>query len=49
MADAADLFGDDLERRVTWGGDGDVSDLAGEPVRLRIAVVDAELYSFRFR
>jgi len=49
MADAADLFGDDLERRVTWGGDGDVSDLAGEPIRLRIAVVDAELYSFRFR
>jgi hypothetical protein len=43
------LFGDELCRQVTWGGNGDVTPLAGEPVRLRIGMADADLYSFRFQ
>ncbi len=43
------IFGDEIERVVSWGGDSDVSALAGKPVRLRIAMKEADLYSLRFR
>lgn len=42
------LFGDSIERPVTWNGGRDVSGLAGRPVRLRFLLRDADLYSFRF-
>ncbi len=42
-------FGDALERVVSWKGTGDPGDLAGRPVRLRISMRDADLYSLRFR
>jgi hypothetical protein len=34
---------------ITWQGKSDTSLLAGRPVRLRILLRDAELYSFQFR
>ncbi|WP_053206609.1 FIMAH domain-containing protein [Jiangella muralis] len=44
------LFGDDLARVVSWrGGDTDLGSLASRPVRLRFAINDADVYSFRFR
>ncbi len=46
---ADELIGDSLERKVTWQGKGDVSGLAGKPVRLRFVLKDADLYAFRFR
>jgi len=49
LSDCADIFGDSLERPVSWSGGGDVSALAGKPVRLRFVLKDADLYSFRFR
>ena len=49
LEDCHDLFGDDLERVVSWRGDGDLSTLAGKPVRLRFELRDADLYSLRFR
>ena len=49
LEDCHDIFGDDLERVVSWRGDGDLAALAGTPVRLRFELKDADLYSLRFR
>lgn len=49
LADCPEIYGDTLERVVTWKGGGDVSRLAGKPVRLRFVLKDADLYSIRFR
>lgn len=48
LADCSELFGDTLERTVTWKGGADVSALAGRPVRLRFVLKDAHVYSLRF-
>jgi len=49
LSDCADLFGDEIERTVTWGEKKDVSGLAGIPIRLRFLLKDADVYSFCFR
>jgi hypothetical protein len=49
LSDADEITTDDLARVVTWRGKSDVSKLAGQPVRLRIELRDADVYSFRFR
>jgi len=41
-------FGDQLDRTVTWKSKPGVRQLAGNPVRLRFELKDADLYSFRF-
>lgn len=43
-----DLFGDAIDRPVTWQSAADLTPLAGKPIRLRIELKDADLYSFRF-
>ncbi|HQX51617.1 MAG TPA: hypothetical protein PLY87_14405 [Planctomycetaceae bacterium] len=43
------LFGDTIQRTVRWKNGSDVSKLAGQPVRLRIVLYDAHLYSLTFR
>ena len=48
FSDSTEIFGDELDRVVTWCGNGDVGALAGEPVRLRFVMRDADLFSFRF-
>lgn|GEM_PF-235222 len=47
------LFGDSIDRTVTWGSDnpetrGDLGSLRDRPVRLRFVLRDADLYAFRF-
>ncbi len=42
------LYGDEIEQVVLWNGNGDVGELAGKPVRLRVRMKDADFYSFRF-
>jgi len=49
LADCPDIFGDAIERQVSWKNGADVSKLAGKPVRLRVVLKDADLYSLRFR
>ena len=44
----AEIFGDTIERTVTWKGGGDVGMLAGRPVRMLVELRDADLYSFKF-
>ena len=47
-AESQEIFGDELERTATWSGRNDVGALAGQPVRLRFLLRDADVYSFRF-
>jgi hypothetical protein len=48
LADCDELFGDTLDRTVTWRGQSDTSSLAGQPVRLRFQLRDAAVYAFQF-
>ena len=47
LEDCAEIFGDELDRNVTWTG-GDPGKYAGQPLRLRFHLRDADLYSFKF-
>ena len=49
LAECPEIFGDSLERTVGWKGGCDVSTLAGQPVRLRFQLKDADMYSLRFK
>ena len=49
IEDCVEVLGDDLERVVRWKEGRELGGLAGTPVRLRFALRDAELFSFRFR
>ncbi len=48
LADCDELFGDTLERTVTWRDHRDVSSLEGKPIRLRVTMSDADLFSLKF-
>jgi hypothetical protein len=49
LSDSDELFGDTLERLVTWKDKSDLSAMAGRPIRIRVAMRDADLYSLKFR
>jgi len=49
LSDCPEIYGDALEHTVRWNQGGDASGLAGRPVRLRLALRDADLYAFGFR
>ncbi|MFQ6040154.1 MAG: hypothetical protein ACE5PV_04795 [Candidatus Poribacteria bacterium] len=50
LSDCPEIFGDAIERVVTFKDDGsDVSKLTGKPIRLRFVIKDADLYSIQFR
>lgn len=46
--DCPPIFGDSLDRKVTWKDGGDIGAFSGKLVRLRFALKDADLFSFRF-
>lgn len=48
LEDCIEQVGDEIERTVTWKAGGDVSGLAGQPVRLRFAMRDADVFAVRF-
>jgi len=48
LEDCDEVVGDFLGRTVTWKGESSLGDLAEAPVRLRIVLSDADLYSLRF-
>jgi hypothetical protein len=45
LADADELFGDTLDRVVTWKGKAVVRSLVREPVRLHMVLAEADLFS----
>ena len=49
LADCPEIFGDEIERVVNFQGGSDVGRIAGQAIRLRFSLQDADLYSFRFR
>ena len=48
LADAVEIWGDEIERVVEWRGGHNVSRLQGQPVRLRFVIKDADLFAIRF-
>jgi hypothetical protein len=48
LADCPERFADLIDGEVMWESGGDVSSLAGKPIRLRFALMDADLYAFKF-
>jgi hypothetical protein len=48
LYDSVVLFGNEIDGKVTWRNDPDLAALAGRPVRLRIRMENADLYSFQF-
>lgn len=48
MKESDRIIGNQIKRIVSWNGNEDVSRLEGRPVRLRIYLKDADLYSLKF-
>ncbi len=48
LDDCAEIIGDRIEQVVAWKGGTDVSSLAGQSIRLKFVLKDADLYSLRF-
>jgi hypothetical protein len=48
LSDCTAFTGDKLSGIIRWKNNSDVSSLAGQPVRLRFVMKDADLYSFQF-
>ncbi len=48
LQDCEELFGDDLDRLVTWKSNPDLKSLQGQPVRMKVALQDADLFAFQF-
>ncbi|MCD6395877.1 MAG: hypothetical protein J7M40_20525, partial [Planctomycetes bacterium] len=48
-AEAVEIYGDEIERTVSWKHGADVSRLAGRPIRLKFVMKDADLYSIKFQ
>jgi hypothetical protein len=49
LDDSCEVFGDSLDRTVTWKHGSDLGKLAGRVVRLRFTLSDADLYGFQFQ
>jgi hypothetical protein len=48
LAECNELFGDSVDRIVTWKNGADVGSLKEKPVRLRFVLKDADLYALQF-
>ncbi len=44
-----EIYGDELERPVSWNSATSLADLQRKPIRLRVSMRDADLYSFQFQ
>jgi hypothetical protein len=43
------LIGNEIARTVSWKGNSSVASVSGKPVRMKLYLKDADLYSFRFK
>jgi len=48
LIDSRNLVGDTIEQQVQWKKGSDVSSLAGQPVRLRFVMQEADLFAIKF-
>ncbi len=49
LAQSTEIFGDEIERVVTWKDTTDISKFARSPIQLRFQMQDADLYALHFR
>jgi len=49
LEEMPELFGDELEANATWKSGSDLSSLQGKTIRLRVKMMDADLYALRFK
>jgi len=49
IEECEELYGDEIEGRVSWKSGANLGNLSGSVVKLRFALRDADLYSLRFR
>ncbi len=49
LDDCPEIIGDEIERIVAWKQGPDLSRLAGQPIRLRFVMKDADMFALRFR
>jgi hypothetical protein len=49
LGEADELFGDSVDQHVFWKHGDDVGRLAGQPVRLRFVLHDADVFAFQFQ
>ena len=48
LEESAEIFGDELDRRVSWKQGPDLARLMDTTVRLRFSMKDSDLFAFRF-
>ncbi len=48
LDDSPEIIGNEINRTVSWNGNTDVGSLSSTPVRLRIVLKDADLFSLKF-
>ncbi len=48
LKDCVPVYGDEVDRIVSWRGEPDLASLAGQSVRLRFVLRECDLYSFKF-
>ena len=48
LDDCPPVFGDALDKKVSWRSEAKLASLADQPVRLRFAMKECDLYSFKF-
>jgi hypothetical protein len=48
LANCIEIYGDELKRKVVWKDKSNLEEFAGKPIRLLIALQDADLYSIQF-
>ena len=49
LEECEELFGDTLDRRVTWTSVPDLASLVGKSVRIRFVLHDVDLFAYQFR
>ena len=49
LADSDELFGDTIDRTVSWRDRTNLRALSGQPIRIRMVLSDADLYSLQFK
>ena len=49
LSNCRPIFGDEIQRKVSWKKGSDISQLAGKTVRLKLEIRDANLFSLQFQ
>jgi len=49
LADCVEIFGDEIDRRVRWADGKDLKKAAGQTIRLRFVMREADLFALQFR